>query len=340
MGDHLEDGFLMLSKEACAQVGQAAQTLAGLYLLVDDRRGETFASRAVIASRACRPESNLDRDLKKLELYEWIKNRGRKKWNPKIHKVRRTNTLMLTEKAYHCRKPFLRLPTWACPFCPTWGERVVFAAVVTRHLLLKAVGADVNHGRESYPIKKLAEDTGLAENSVLEAKRRLMASSMIIVETGETYQDEHGRWRGFADEIWLNEDLLLPIPKPHRKSEEGKKGLDTLSAPQKWRTTTLKSEEAPTAKVNTPHRKSEDRNDQDLLKPLLKSISYKHTLAAQGRGVFENKEEEEICEVKKTRMMPTQAEIDERVRNYQAYMRQLDQEADAIFGPTANGKGN
>lgn len=333
IGEHLRDTFLQLPRLALQECGVAAQTLGALYLLCGDNR-ETFASRKVIAELACRPVRCVDRDLEKLIQHKWLIKRGRQRFSKNSHKVRRTHTHMLSAKAEKNRKPYLQAPRWACQFLPTWSERVVFAAIVTRHLLIEHLAIEDNHGREAYSLEALAKDTGLSVRSVHEAKWKLAYRKYIFVDGEEKYRDDCGRVFTPADEVRVNTELKLRIPtrEPSCKSGNPSKGKDTPHRPAKVATTPCKSGNTPYAKVATPPCKSGNRNDRALIQTLSKNTDNEHVNGAaepasvdvsRFRSSDFDEEDSEKCNLHRPDNQTLDAELPRRQQEYLEKLKAL-----------------
>jgi hypothetical protein len=306
IGDHLDDDYLQLPRAALAEVGQAAQTLGALYWRSRESR-ETFYRRELLAETARLSLSSLDRHLEKLVEWKWIINRGRKRFSKHTHKVRRSNTIMLTSKADSQRSPYLKLLLWTCEFLPLWADRVVFAAIVSRHQMLEVLAIELDHGREGYSVRSLARDCGLHVETVIAAKTRLADRGFILIDATEPSRRGSGQIISFPDDIHVNVDLELPIPQPPEPcsdsddSGKGKRRVDRVRIPVQTRS------DSDDSGVRIPTRgcsDSDDRNDRALKTNISISIENKHADAPLegGRRFVSTETPEKLCTIKKVQI--------------------------------------
>lgn len=104
------------------------------------------------------------------------------------------------------REPFAVLPRWTCSLLGTWGERAVFAIIVSRHILIKKIESGElgeAHDREQIFIAYLARNAGISKKTAIEARRSLLEQRLILVNPGHT-----GDCRQ-PDSIYLNSELKI-----------------------------------------------------------------------------------------------------------------------------------
>lgn len=201
---------LALLWQATSKLGPAAQTL-GAVRRKARRSGTTFARVSLIARLACRSQRSVERDLDLLVKNRWLIDHGRQGRRTTTYEV--VGNLLNGQGDLH---KFGILPRWAATMLPTWAERVVFAAVVSRDALCEYIagvdgeeGEDV-HGRLKYPGRELREHTGLSLRSIATAKASLVARGLIIIDSSVPYPDERGRLSTMADFIHMNPDFRVP----------------------------------------------------------------------------------------------------------------------------------
>ena len=136
----------------------------------------TFASLGTIADTAMLPVGTVKRHVGKLIDAGWLDTRGRELLRGSAYLRRRTNTLTLTAKTIEQRKPYGILPRWFCLVNTQWARRVLYAAIVSRHILIETVAereCGEAYGREEMSLRQLMTETGLTHKSIVAAKRSL-----------------------------------------------------------------------------------------------------------------------------------------------------------------------
>ena len=208
-------------RDAMIQVGAAAQTLAAVRRLADAKSGAMFASVNVVASVACLSRSTVIRHLDMLVEGGWLTYRGREK--------RRTATYIVPRRLLRNdleREKFAILPRWAAKLLPTWGERCVFALIVSRDRLCEWIdegngGANSDDPEEQghaaaverrvFSVATMATECGLNRETICEAKRKLVKRKLVKVDSAAWYRDDFGRCRTVADSVFLNPKFKVSI---------------------------------------------------------------------------------------------------------------------------------
>ncbi|HUY31454.1 MAG TPA: hypothetical protein VMV69_01640 [Pirellulales bacterium] len=188
LGDTLGKDFLTLPRAAMQELGAAAQTFGAVYLLAIKHDGETFAPLRKIAELAELPRRTVQAHLHKLIHCDWVEYGGREMLPGSTYRRRRTVTLRLTAKAQNKREPFATLPRWAATRLNTWGERAVFAVLVSAQHFVDAVARDeagCADGREFVNVRTVAKLTGLTTRAVRAARGKLAAAELICVIDGD-----------------------------------------------------------------------------------------------------------------------------------------------------------
>lgn len=176
--------YLAISRAAAVELGAAALTLAAIARIMEEAKSaECFATIDVIARRAGRSRRSVRTDIAALVDDGWLQNSGRQRSKKRGGRVRRTNTLRLTEKARVSANPYHRFPEWATALLPRWADRVVFGAVVSTALLVVDKGLE-GQGRERLTIDSLCNSTGLSRPTVIAAKRRLEDVGLLEIDHG------------------------------------------------------------------------------------------------------------------------------------------------------------
>jgi len=182
-----DGGFLMLPRQWITEMGPAMQTLGAMYRLTA-KDGSTFAAVGTIARWAHVSPSAVKRHLKALRAAGLVTYHGRQLFPGSNYRYRRTVTYKITKKAISDdHKPYTTLPVWACKVLPTWAERSVLAAVVSRSSLieyLEKTNGDASD-RDHMSLGDLQSDTGLSRKSVSKALRDLQARRLV--------------WHGYPD---------------------------------------------------------------------------------------------------------------------------------------------
>jgi len=250
---------LGLPREVMQMVGPAAQTFGALRTFARNT-GETFASIAAIAEKACLPKGTVKRHLTTLCEAKLIKHKGRQR--------RRTATyfVALAFLGGNDGAKFAILPRWAATMLPTWAERAVFALVVSRDCLNEVItdgaadGDDV-YNRLQYPVTTLAKDSGLAFRSISIAKAKLVKRGLLTIDPAAWWRDDHGRCRTMADTLYLKADFHVPGELIHRSAKVShdrtaemgnSNGSDTLHRGLLLDQTQRKNEPDPAQKWATP----------------------------------------------------------------------------------------
>lgn len=174
--------FLPLLRAACRDVGCAAQTLAAVAWFAGSNHGPVFVPLDRIAERACLPRRTAQRHITALIERRWIEADGRQK-APR-GRTRRTVTYRLSRRAIAEQVLFNVLPRWAAELLSTWAERVVFAAMVSRCLLVHAVAQRTRGSlaeREEVSAAEIARLTGLTRRAAISARSRLAAKGFLQV---------------------------------------------------------------------------------------------------------------------------------------------------------------
>src|SRR5262245_19039916 len=169
---------LGLPRDVMAEAGSAAQTYAAFRMFARNT-GETFSSLTLIADRAVLPVRTVKDHIAKLIALKLMKRKGRQR--------RRTQTYCI--KLWHLganeKAKFAILPRWAAAMLPTWGERAIFALIVSRDCLNQVICGEPGYedldlyGRMHYPAKTLANDCGLSLRAIGIAKQRLADRGLI-----------------------------------------------------------------------------------------------------------------------------------------------------------------
>lgn len=261
---HLRDvkryDSLALLWQGAVKVRSATQTLGAVRRLAR-KTGETFASSPLIAETACRSQPSVERDLKRLVDNCWIIKLGRQRRRTPTYKV--VGHLLNPDGDAH---KFGILPRWAAKLLPTWAERAVFAAVVSRDALAEHIAGgeeivtgDDAHGRLEYPGRELKLHTGLSLRSIASAKASLVARGLITIDGSTSYPDERGRLMTVADTLYLNPDFRVPAELVDRSAK-------VMGTPSK-------SDGRPTAKVMGTPGKSDGCSDSQSLSHPSKAIT-------------------------------------------------------------------
>lgn len=198
---------LGLLRDAMAEVGAASQTLAAMRRLARKTDSCTFASADTIAEIACRPLRTCERDLAKLSESGWVRPLGRQKRRTVTYEV---HEAVLNEDG---SASFATLPRWAAAFLPSWTQRAVFAAIVSRNSLNDFIAEEHKIDdccRLQYPAKLLAKDTGLSVRAVGLAKEELQRAGLIVIERIDACRDELGQLRPTGDSLFLNAQFAVP----------------------------------------------------------------------------------------------------------------------------------
>lgn len=199
---------LTLYRAAMADVGRAAQTLAAVLRLASKTR-ETFASVRVIADLACLPRRTVQRHLDELVAGGWLMYQSRQR--------RRTPTYVVPKYIINAKNAkFAVLPRWAASTLGTWAECAVYALVTSRDSLNEKLSNETDvedvdmFGRLQYPVRMIAQDSGLAERSIDAAKKKLVAAGLLKIDGAMIHTDELGRIKTVADTLMLNPDYEVP----------------------------------------------------------------------------------------------------------------------------------
>jgi hypothetical protein len=202
------------------EVGPAAQTLAAVRRLADGRTGQMFASVNAVAVVACLSRRTVMRHLDQLVEGGWLTYRGREK--------RRTATYIVPRRVLRNDQEgekFALLPRWAAMLLPTWGERCVFALIVSNDALCEWIDEQNggNHSdnpeeqgyaaaveRRMFSVAAMVEASGLNPETICEAKRKLAKRKIIKIDPAVWYRDDFGRCKTMADSLFLNPDFRVP----------------------------------------------------------------------------------------------------------------------------------
>ena len=183
--------YIPLSEAAMREVGPAAQTLGGVYKITGK---ETFVPISTIALQSRVPPRTCEKHIDRLDAARWITNKGRQRTRAGV--LRRTATYSLTAKATKSKAPFSRLPYYFAVRIDgeklTWKSRAVLAVICSTYNMLcdspavkEHVGVEGDFLLEEFKdhfrfsLTRLARQTGLHRESVVEAKHELKRLSVV-----------------------------------------------------------------------------------------------------------------------------------------------------------------
>ena len=249
--DHelLKQDHLQLPRAACREIGAATQTLGAIMRLCDiSGRNTTFAGVGTIADAAMLPIGTVRRHIRQCIAAGWLDTKGRQLLPGSKYLRRRTNTLSMTEKTIKHRSPYGILPRWICRVLAKWSARVLYAAVVARHVLIETVeqnGCGAAYNREEMSLNNLVRETGLTDKSITEAKLTLERLRYVVID----------RVYGYPDSMTLNPEVgartdSLPDP-PLARGNLSRSQADVIQMPYR------KSEQDPTGNLSSTYRNSE-----------------------------------------------------------------------------------
>jgi hypothetical protein len=187
------------------ELGEATQVLAALTIAAGpEQKFKTFAAKGKLAGIACCSEKTIQRALAvngPLVTGGWVKRHGREH-GPAGGRKRRTVSFSLTRKTveafdekYHTLPRSIVLDAQANGDPMTWAERVLLSLLVSRHELVERIAGDDQSGgcadeRLFFSLRELRLQTGLVNETLVAARRNLIASGMI--EAGEHYSEQRG----------------------------------------------------------------------------------------------------------------------------------------------------
>jgi hypothetical protein len=193
----LKQEWIKLPLSIMRDIGPAAQTLGGI---LNVTKKETFVAATKIAARARLPVATVRKHLVTLDAHGWIQNAGRERTRAGI--PRRTCTIKVTSKTKATLHEYSILPWWSC--CPIksigrlpWSAKALLSVIMARLAAFKKTmevqdgiepddddfwGGMDNLGGEvrfQFSLDRLARETGLHRESVVDAKRLLCKLGII-----------------------------------------------------------------------------------------------------------------------------------------------------------------
>jgi hypothetical protein len=200
--------FLPLARVGCQKLGAPAQTLAAMVRVaaLGSSKRECFIAIDKLAVLACLPRRTVQAHLAKLDAEKVITPLGRTEGS--AGRKRRTASYTIDRFWVHASATFFPLPRWAAAKLSTWGERCLFALIVSRTTMIAAItdaqdGASSVEERATIDQNEIRRLTGLSTRTIVAAKAALTRRRLIVIERGPSAK--------FADSMALNSGRLVTV---------------------------------------------------------------------------------------------------------------------------------